>query len=216
VDLKSVETYSRAPTLVGSPACYGLTGSLTRICKPPATDPCNPEPIDADKVTVEGLAGGTRDLARSSKGVFSTEGLTAPLFGTGEATVKVTGRPDAGFFPSMEVSVSPPDPLQVTAPAAGGTPLGAGDLRVKWAKGNGDYVVINVSDPTGKTKDKIQCVVLDDGCHTIQAGDLEQYGLVVGSKVKLSLIRERVRIKVSGTASLEVKAVSHVDLVVVR
>jgi hypothetical protein len=178
-------------------------------------EPCVKEGLDADRVLVEGILPGTELPKGGKKGFFTLDGTPDAFYSASDLKVKVEGRSEAGFFPSLEVQVGVPDPLEITEPQPNAV-VGAKDLAIRWKKGNGDYVVIDVSSADGTTTDKIVCVVLDDGCHTILAGDLEFYDMKPGGKVKVSVLRERSKVTTSGSASLEAKAYSRVQLTVVR
>ena len=214
-DFSKVIVQSRQPTAVGTPACYGLTGSPTTVCRPGIPEPCVPEGLDVDKVLVSGLLPGSELPKGGKKGFYTLDGDPASFYSASEVKATVQGRTDPGYFPSMEVQVGVPDRLEIVEPAPNAK-VGARDLTLRWKKGNGDYVVIDISNADGTTTDKIVCVVLDDGCHTILAGDLEFYDMKPDSKVKISVLRERSKVTTSGTASLEAKAYSRVTFSVVR
>ncbi len=214
-DFSKVIVSSRQPSAVGTPACYGLTGGPTTVCRPGIPEPCVPEGLEANRVVVEGLSAGAELPKGGKKGFFTLDGGAGSFYSGTTVKVKVEGRTDPGYFPSLEQEVGVPDPLEVVEPGPNAK-VGARDLTLRWKKGNGDYVVIDVSAADGTTTDKIVCVVLDDGCHTILAGDLEFYGMKPESKVKVSLLRERSKVATSGNASLEVKAYSRTSFNVVR
>lgn len=214
-DFSKVIVSSRQPTSVGSPACYGLTGGPTTVCRPGIPEPCVPEGLDVDKVLVEGILPGSELPKGGKKGFYTLDGDPGSFYTGSELKAKVQGRTDPGYFPSMEIQVGVPDRLELTEPAPNAK-VGARDLTIRWKKGNGDYVVIDVSNADGATTDKIVCVVADDGCHTIFAGDLEFFDMKPESKVKVSILRERSRVTSAGNASLEAKAYSRVSFTVVR
>jgi hypothetical protein len=214
-DVSSVITKDRQVNSLTYP-CYGLTGAPTRVCRPGLKEPCNVERLEADKVIVEGLAGGSKELPRTSAGAYLMESTSDPLYAAAEVSAKIVGRDSKGYFPSVELAVGVADALAVTAPAPNAT-VGARDLKISWKGGTGDYVVINLSDATGKITDDVQCVVKDDGCHTVSAGDLDWAGLKAGAKIKLTLSRERKLRKLVGTsASLIATTASRVELQLVR
>lgn len=205
-------------TFLLSPGCYGLTGHPITDCRPGVPAPCTVEKLDAERVEVTGLAsGGVVTLVRRAKGTFDYQQIPSPLFGDGFLTVRITGRAnEAGWFPTMELQVQQPKPLVLKEPL-GGKPLGAGDVKIRWEPGSADLIVLNASlSPAKDEPDDVQCVIADDGCSTLLAGDLETYGMNVGSQLKLQVIRDNSRIRNEGNVSLEVKAVSRVQLVLTR
>lgn len=200
----------------GSPACYALTGTPTTSCKPGFTEPCQVDPVDLTQVTVDGLAGGTRELTKTSKGKFTDDNLANPLYAAADVKVKVTGETKKGFFPSYEQTVKAVDPLQLVEPKPGDPArLGMKDLKITWKKGNGDFVVIEASLAGATKTDKIQCIVLDDGCHTIYHNDLEFMDMIDGTQVKLLLMRKiGALMKVDATTAAELDSSSVVETIV--
>jgi hypothetical protein len=201
----------------GTPACYALTGTPTTTCKPGFTEPCKADPLDVAKVTVDGVLGGSRDLTKTSTGKYTDDNLADPIYTSGDIKVRVEGQTGKGFFPSFEQTVKAPDPLLLVEPKAGDpSRLGMKDLKITWKKGNGDFVVIEASlaGATGRT-DKIQCVVLDDGCHTIYHNDLEFMDMVDGTQVKLLIVRKIGGVKkIDATTAAELDSTSIVEMVV--
>jgi hypothetical protein len=209
---------SRRPSTLpgGSPACYALTGTPSKSCRD-GTQNCQAEAVEVVQVTVDGVAGGPRDLTKTATGKYTDDNLADPLYTASEVKLKVTGKSDKGFFPGYEQTAKAPDPLQLVEPKPGdASRLGMKDLQIKWKKGNGDFVVIEASlaGSTGKT-DKIQCIVLDDGCHTIYHNDLEFMDMVDGTQVKLLLVRKIGGVtKVDATTAAELAATSVVETIV--
>jgi hypothetical protein len=221
-DLIDTSQALQKPRLPGSfllsPGCYGLTGQPVTECRPGVPEPCTVEKLDAEKIEVTGLAGGgVISLVRRSKGTFDYQQIPSPLFGDGFLTVRITGRAnEAGWFPTMELQVQQPRPLVLKEPL-GGKPLGAGDVKIRWEPGSADLIVLNASlSPPKQEADDVQCVIADDGCSTLVAGDLDSYDIKVGSQLKLQVIRDNSRILNEGNVSMEVKAVSRVQLVLTR
>jgi hypothetical protein len=201
----------------GTPACYALTGTPTTSCKPGFTEPCKAEPVEVTKVTVDGVLGGSRELTMTSAGKYTDDNLANPIYTSGDIKVRVEGQSAKGFFPSYEQTVKAPDPLELVGPTPGDPArLGMKDLKITWKKGNGDFVVIEASlaGATGRT-DKIQCVVLDDGCHTIYHNDLEFMDMIDGTQVKLLLVRKIGGVKkIDATTAAELDSTSIVETVV--
>ena len=232
IDTTSAVQLLRKPSTgnVGSPGCYGLTGNPVTECRPGVSPPCTLEKLDADTIEVLGLAGQAAvTLARSAKGAFNRDQLPDPIFASGPATVRITGRAEKGYFPSMDLQVTQPEPLVLKDPLATavisyltdarlGKPLGPGDIKVQWIPSTANLVAM-IIDPypasSGST-DELQCVLVDDGCTTLLHGDLETFDIKSGSQLKLQLIRDNTQVKTEGQTSLEVKVVSRVQLVLTR
>ncbi len=216
-DISQVLVSSRKPSLVQSSGCYGLTGGATVVCRPGFTEPCTKEYLAVEKVEILGTGNGDQTLEELSKGILSKEDLAAPLYATGEIQAKVTAAGGEGSFMTYEQSLAPPDLLEMTSPDPQAGPLGAKDLKFQWEPGNGDYVVINISHMDNTTTDKIQCVVIDDGCHTIYVGDLEFYDFAVGNPFKVTILREKTTVKkLDDKTSAELTAASRVQMVLTR
>ncbi len=223
-DVSKVMQDSRTPSAIASPGCYGLTGSPTKVCRPGVPEPCVVEYLDVESVVIEGLDGGPYTLTRDSKGIYSKELGDKAILGGGTISLKVTGKTQAGWFPTFENSIPSLEALAISAPVAGSTtPLGAGDLKVRWNRSTAahpaDYVVLNatVTGGTTTTTDKIQCILADDGCQTITGTDLDLFDMKVGKTVKLSASRENARMKtLDGGYSLDLRVSSRVEMTVTR
>jgi hypothetical protein len=223
-DNSQVIRASRPPSTLpnGSPACYALTGSPTdTICRPGYKEPCTLQYLDVSKVTVSGVSGGPLDLTKTSMGNYNgPASLGDPLYNAGQVTVTVSGQSAAGSFPSYEQSIGTPDPMVIESPKPGDpTPITPRDLIVKWKKGNGDFVVIDLSLVIPGQTDKLQCVLLDDGCTTIYRGDIEflcpSAGCPDQTKVKITVTRKLAAVRaIDPTTTVEIGTSSIAELVV--
>jgi hypothetical protein len=219
-DNSQVIRASRPPSSLpgGSPACYALTGSPTdTVCRPGYKDPCTLQYLEVSKVAVEGITSGPLDLTKTSAGNYTgPTNLTDPLFNAAQVKVTVSGQTAAGSFPSYTQSIGAPDPMVIELPKPGDvTPLGAKDLVVKWKKGNGDFVVLEISLADTTKTDKIQCILLDDGCTTVYVGDLEFLDIKDGTKMKIVLTRRLAAVRTENpTTTVEINTSSIAELVV--
>lgn len=216
-DISQVLVSSRKPSLVQSSGCYGLTGGTTTVCRPGFNEPCTKEYLAVEKVEITGTGGGALTLDELGKGILAKGSLPDPLYAVDDLQAKVTAGAAEGSFMSYEQALTSPDLLKLSLPDPAGKPLGSADLKFQWEPGNGDYVVINISHMDDKTTDKIQCVVLDDGCHTVFVGDLEFYDFTPGNPFKVTMIREKTTVKtIDEKTAAEFTAASRVEMVLTR
>lgn len=218
VDLTKVDVTSRPPEpCCGLRSCFLLTGSPTTSCRKGFKPPCLPEPLDADKVTVTGLVGGSVTLDSAGGGRFTKTGLKSPLFTDNPITVKVQAKSSSSSFPSYDQKLAAPAQLELTSPDPKAKQLSAGttDLDVAWNAGDGDWVELSVSSNAKGATDRVVCVVEDDGCATMPIGAIEAIKLDMKPTDKIELTVTRVK---STTRTLDaktgaqIKAQSRVEL----
>jgi hypothetical protein len=206
-----------AELTLGDPACYGLTGAPYKVCN--QDPPCTLESLDAQAVRLEGLAPGDIDLERTSKGRFAKLDLPDPIFGTGEIKALVTGSDADEFFPTYEQSlpsmgtpmeIREPDPTQDQAPRSV-------DIKIRWDPGDGDFIVVDVSSGDPNVTDKAQCIIHDDGCHTLMAGILDWLEVKDGESFKLSVTRVKTIVQsVDANTAVELQLASQMKAVFTR
>ena len=235
-DFSFVEVDSRFPLpCCGAMACFQLTGKGNSSCRQKAggpcgsdtctsdescvndvCEPCKPKPLLADKATLSGagLAGGSVELEDKGSGKFLKAGLPAPLFGSGDVTLSLTGRSEADYFPSSEVTVTAPEPLVLQNPdPSATTSLSNTDLPVRWKAGNGELIELTLKSADPAITDKVVCIARDDGCATVPAGAIEWVKLAMkpGEKFSMSVRRVVSSLKDGGDHATLVKAASRVD-----
>jgi hypothetical protein len=215
-DLTYAEMQSRQPVTLSDFSCSGLTGAPHKVCK--QDPPCTVESLDADKIAVEGLEGGTVALDRTAVGRFNKQKLSGSLFGGGSVKVVVTGQSKTGFMPSYDQSLEPPDLLSVSKPDLSSTaPVGESDLKLNWSAGNGDFIVLEIKKTDPKVTDKVQCILKDDGCHHLHAGVFDWLEVKPKDTFKLTMARVRRNHKsLDDKTSVELNLTSQVEAELTR
>jgi hypothetical protein len=209
-DLTYAEMKSRQPVTLSDYSCAGLTGAPYKVCH--QDPPCTVESLDADKIDVEGLAGGTVALERTAVGRFSKQKLAGDLFG-GTVKVVVTGQSKTGFMPSYDQSLEPPDLLSLSKPdLSSTTAVGESDLQLSWSAGNGDFIVLEIKTTDPNVTDKVQCILKDDGCHHLHAGVFDWLEVKTGDTFKLTMARvRRVHKSLDNKTSVELNLTSQIE-----
>lgn len=85
--------------------------------------------------------------------------------------LSVTGGGSAFEFPGFSMSILAPDPLRLSSPSIDGSAvLPTSDLEFRWAPGNGELVIVDISpQPPPTSGGKVQCFFVDDGCGVVPA-----------------------------------------------
>lgn len=240
-DLTTYKVDSRFPTpCCAAMACYQLTGAPVtgcrgtpggacgaatcgnnEMCVKDQCLPCERQGLQAEKAVLSGagLAAGSVELEDKGAGKFLKAGLAAPLFAAGKVDLAITGRSEAGYFPSASVSVEAPTPLEVTSPdptqPAG--PVSGTDMPIKWTPGNGELIELTLKSASTTVTDKVVCVARDDGCATVPIGAIEWVKLNMSAGEQISLTLRRVTSAYSepsgnDDAGLLIKASSRVEM----
>ncbi|PID38592.1 MAG: hypothetical protein CSB49_04825 [Proteobacteria bacterium] len=240
-DFTTYKVDSRFPTpCCASMACFQLSGAPNDGCRGKAGEACGAvtcannemcvegtcvlcarQSLEAEKAVLSGpgVAAGSVELENKGSGKFIKAGLPTPLFAEGSMELAITGRGEAGYFPTSSVSVTAPDVLEVTTPdpkqpasAVSGT-----DMPIKWKAGNGDRIELTMKSALPSVTDKIVCVARDDGCATIPIGAIEWVKLDMTPGEQISLTLRRIKSAYGGIDSADhagvlIKATSRVEM----
>jgi hypothetical protein len=194
--------------------CGSTTCGPQQVCINGACEDCVRQKLDADKVSITGLAAGSIDLERKSEGSFrKTPPPAAPLYGDGTIAVSLTGRSEAGFFPSTDLQIEPPTKMELTSPQPNSR-AGGSDLSLEWVAGNGERIEITLLSTDTSQTDKVICLAADDGCATIPAGALDfiKANMTVADKIRVIVKREKSAVKnVAANTGMQIKATTRID-----
>lgn len=190
-DITKVVTTSRATDLnvgIGGMPCVGLTGAPYTSCRKGYSPPCIIDPLDVEKVIVDGVGTGAVTLNRTSAGKFSAIGITGKILGATDAKVTISSKNDAKYYPAYSQTLTPTTPVELLTPDLQKA-VGSLDLRVSWKPGNGDYMLIQIGSTKTGITDKVICRVKDDGCFTVYQDALDWLEIKTGDTFKFSVTR---------------------------
>jgi len=192
-DITYAEMASTTPgSLECDVACVVRTGAPYKVCK---KDPCELRTLEANTVVVD-VGSGAVTLEQKASGSFNSYDSPEPLFGPNPVKATVTSGTAASDFPSFDISLAPPDLIELERPdPSSSTPVGTSDLKVRWKPGNGDFLVAEIRSADPSITDKVQCFLQDDGCHHIGACALDKMDVKAGDSFRFSLERVRIEVK---------------------